>query len=202
MIYSGKLLDSDDVNASPYTRTSQKTLQREITLLTEGHSVQETYDLLIKDSAGPYAFSAQSTEPRNKCQLYNVNLKSWRQSKPKGAGEVGDDLSSLLRDLKSMDVVETTIVKKRCYFFNLSMERQVEDVVKFCCTGQNTSVLGIDTRYNLCNMWVTDLCYQNKRIIGNNSRHHWVLFAPDLFHFTKDDQTFTWVHPVCFGITS
>ena len=59
-----------------HTPERHKTLEREITLLTEGHSVQETYDLLIKDSAGPYAFSAQSAEPRNKCQLYNVNLKS------------------------------------------------------------------------------------------------------------------------------
>ena len=110
--------------------------------------------------------SSQSTELRNKCQLYSVSLKKRRESKPNGAGEVGDDLSSLLRDLKSMDVVKIIIVKKRCYIFNLSMERQVEEVVKFCCTDQYISVLGIDTRYNLCNIWVTDSCYQNKRIIG------------------------------------
>ena len=86
VIYSNKFLDSDDVkilphgnaksaNASPYTRTSQKTLERERTLLTEGDSVQETYDLLIKESGGPYASSSQSTEPRNKRRLCNVNLK-------------------------------------------------------------------------------------------------------------------------------
>ena len=86
VIYSNKFLDSDDVkilphgnvksaNASPYTRTSQKTLERERTLLTEGDSVQETYDLLIKESGRPYALSSQSTEPRNKRQLCNVNLK-------------------------------------------------------------------------------------------------------------------------------
>ena len=51
--YSNKFLDSDDVeilphgnaksaDASPYTRTSKKTLERERTLLTEGHSVPET----------------------------------------------------------------------------------------------------------------------------------------------------------------
>ena len=58
-----------------------------------------------------------SAEPRNKRELYNVNLKRQRESKPNDAGDVGDDLSSLLRDLKSMHVVETIIVKKRCYFF-------------------------------------------------------------------------------------
>ena len=71
------------------------------------------------------------------------------------------------------------------------MERQVEDVVKFCCTGQNTAVFGIDTTYNLCDMWVTDSCYRNKRLIGNDSGHHPVFLGPALFHFTKKDQTFT-----------
>ena len=77
VIYSNKFLDSDDVkilpygnaksaNTSPCIRTSQKTLERERNLLTEGHSVEETYDLLTKESGGPYASSSQSTEPRNK----------------------------------------------------------------------------------------------------------------------------------------
>ena len=62
-------------NASPYTRTSQKKLERKRTLLAEGHSVQGTYDLLIKESGGAYASSSQSTVPCNKRQLYNVNLE-------------------------------------------------------------------------------------------------------------------------------
>ena len=90
-----------------------------------------------------------------------------------------------------MHVVEGIIVKKHCYFFYLSTDRQVEDVVKICCTGQNTSVLGIDTTYNLCDMRVTDSCYRNKRQIRNGSGHHPVFLGPVLFHFTKDDQTFT-----------
>ena len=120
-----------------------------------------------------------------------MNLKRQRESQPNDAGDVGDDLSSLLRDLKSMHVVETIIVKKRCFFFYLSTERQVEAVVKFCCTDQNTSVLGIDIMYNLCDMWVIDSCYRNKRLIRNDSGHHPVFFSTDLFHFTKEDQTFT-----------
>ena len=78
--YIRVILDSD-ANASPYTRTSQKTLERQRTLLTQGHSVHETYDLLIKESGGPYASSSQSAGPCNKCQLYNVNLKRRRQIK-------------------------------------------------------------------------------------------------------------------------
>ena len=40
-------------------------------------------------------------------------------------------------------------------------------------------------------MWVTDSCYRNKRLIGNDSGHHPVLLGPASFHFTKEDQTFT-----------
>ena len=107
------------------------------------------------------------------------------ENKPNDVDDVGDDLSSLPGDLKSMHVVETIIVKKRCDFFYLYAERQVEVVVKFCCTGQNTSVLGIDTMYSLCNMWVTDLCYQNKRIIGNDSGHQPVFLSPGFFILQK-----------------
>ena len=52
--------------ANQYTRTSQKILEREITFLIEEHSVQESYDLLIKESGGPYALSSQLREPLNK----------------------------------------------------------------------------------------------------------------------------------------
>ena len=94
-----------------------------------------------------------------------MNLKRQRESKPNDAGDVEDDLSSLPRNLRSMHVVEIIIVKKHCYFFYLSTKRQVEDVVKFCCADQNTSAIGIDTTYNLCDMWITDLCYRNKTLI-------------------------------------
>ena len=128
VIYSNKLLNSDDAkilphgnaksaNASPYTRKSRETLERGKTLLTEGYSVQETCDLLIKESGGPYASSSRSTEPRNKRQLYNVNLKRQRESKLNDAGDAGDDLSSPLRNLKSMHVVETVVIKKAVISF-------------------------------------------------------------------------------------
>ena len=40
-------------------------------------------------------------------------------------------------------------------------------------------------------MWVTESCYRDKRLIGDDSGHHIVFLGPVLFHFKKDDQTFT-----------
>ena len=52
------------------------------------------------------------------------------------------------------------------------------------------SVLGIDTTFNLCNLWVTDSCYRNKRLVNNVWGENPNFLAPSLFHFTKDEQTF------------
>ena len=107
-----------------------------------------------------------------------MDLERWRVSEPSDTGDVGDDLSSLLRDLKSMHIFESIIVKRYCYFHG------------------ETS--WYDTTYNRYEMWVTDSCYRNKRLIGNDSGHHpvfWELFFP----FYKRQSN---VHPACFGITS
>ena len=102
--------------ANQYTRTSQKILEREITFLIEEHFVQESYDLLIKESGGPYALSSQLREPLNKRQLLNVTLRKLKKREPNDVDDVGDDRSSLLRDLKSMHVVDSIIVKKQVFF--------------------------------------------------------------------------------------
>ena len=88
---------------------------------------------------------------------------------------------------------EHTSLKNSVFSCTFFLERQVEDVTKCCCTCQKTSVLGTDTTNNLCDMWVTDSCYQSKRLIEDASGHHPDLLGPALFHFTKDDQTFTWL---------
>ena len=52
-------------------------------------------------------------------------------------------------------------------------------------------VLGTDVTYNLCDMWVTDSCYRNKRLISSTLGVHPIYLGPTLLHFTKDTQTFT-----------
>ena len=66
----------------------------------------------------------------------------------------------------------------------------VNDIKQFCC-GNNASVLGIDTTFNLCDMWVTDTCYRNQRLTNPENGQHPIFLGPTLFHFTKDEQTFS-----------
>ena len=48
----------------------------------------------------------------------------------------------------------------------------------------------MNTIFNLCNVWVTDTCYHNKRIVNLETGNNSILLGPTLFHFTKDDKTF------------
>lgn len=178
-------------NQRPYIRTAQKTLNRERELLDTGKSVQEVYRTVLEESGGPMRCSSQSLEPRDTRQIYTIKAKRKRLQAKQGDDAVDDELTNVIRRIASLQVVQSIIINKKCYFYFLSTDRQLNDIEKFCCTQNEVSVFGIDTTFNLCDMWVTDSSYRNKRIIGNVSGEHPVFLGPALFHFTKDEKTFT-----------
>ena len=70
----------------------------------------------------------------------------------------------MFRQLWEIDIVHSITIKKDAFFFITTTEEIAQDK-QFCCWA-NASVLGVDTTFNLCNMWVTDMCYYNKRVIN------------------------------------
>ena len=76
------------------------------------------------------------------------------------------------------------MIKKNFYF--VVPKKQTNDISTFCCSGNDLSVLGIDTTYNLCDIRVTDSCYQNKRLISNTSGVHPVCLGLTLLHEDKE----------------
>ena len=180
-------LKKEDVD--PNICTSQKTIDQEKALLVEGHPVQYIYNKLLHESRGPLKSKSQSSEPCDKSQSYSQNAKRKHQGNDKDKDE--NDLSDLLYQLKSINVLESIVIKKNCYFFFVVTEKQTNDISTICCSGNDVSVLRIDTAYNLCDMWVTDSCYWNERLISNTSGVHPVYLGPTLLHFTKVMQTFT-----------
>ena len=69
-------------------------------------------------------------------------------------------------------------------------EKQMLDIEKFCCLERDSSVFAIDPTFNLCDMWVTDTSYKNKRLRNPLSGKHPVFFGPVMIHFTKYKATF------------
>ena len=46
--------------------------------------------------------------------------------------------------------------------------------------------LAIDTTFNLCDLWLTDTSYKNKRILNEANGNNPVFFGPSMLHFTKE----------------
>ena len=102
-----------------------------------------------------------------------------------------DEILQMFEEQKNKGMIESIVIKEKIYYFFMCSPRQIEDIVQLCCRETESSVLGIDTTFNLCNLWVTDSCYKNDRIVHNVTGNHPVFLGPLLFHFTKDESTFT-----------
>ena len=95
----------------------------------------------------------------------------------------------ILHAQQSCQLIHSVVVMSDKYLFVLKDDRQIQDIAQFC-TSENTSVLGVDTTYNLCDLWMTDTCYRNKRLINPRTQDHPVFLGLMMFHFTKHDETF------------
>ena len=102
-----------------------------------------------------------------------------------------DEILKMFEELKHNSMIQSILIKENAYYFFMCSRRQIEDIISFCCTGVDSEVLGIDTTYNLCDMWVTDSCYKDKRLVSNTTGNHPIFLGPLIFHFTKDKDTFT-----------
>lgn len=175
----------------PYVRTSKETLSKIDSHLSNGRSTIETYDLTLEESGGPIKSKSQSEQPRDQKQINNrKNLAKRKEKEKSGEKNDNDYLHVLLQSLHEIDIVHTITVKKKSFLFTLMTKEMVNDIKKFCCS-DNASVLGLDTTFNLCDMWVTDTCYRNQRLINPENDQHPIFPGPALFHFTKDEQTFS-----------
>ena len=145
------------------------------------------------DGGGPLHSSSQSMEPRSIKQIYDrksaLNVKE-KCNLTAINSDTSDDLLNILNAQKIHDFIDSVIVKNNAYYVVLKTDKQIKDIVKFCCVEQNASVLGIDTTFNLCDMWLTDTCYRNKRLINPRTNAHPVFLGPILIHFTKEEETF------------
>ena len=65
-------------------------------------------------------------------------------------------------------------------FVFLGTTVQLNDAAKFCCDMHE--VLCIDTTFNLCELWLTDSCYDNLRLEANDGKHP-ICAGPSMIRF-------------------
>ena len=159
------------VFAKPYIRTNPDVLSKIDELIDEDNQ-SVVFDCLLEELIGPFSSSFPSFEPRNISQIANRKSSRKRNTSTSIPTVPTTQLSNLgvlmatQRDPTSP--VRMVLIFRDAYIAFIYTDKQIDDINKFCCnpTDNNTCVLGIDTTFKLCNMWVTDTSYRNKRLLN------------------------------------
>ena len=107
--------------------------------------------------------------------------------------QANDRLHTFLRAKRDLvSFLKTVAVTDQSYIAFAYTEKQLSDIEKFCCKLTGAGVFAVDTAFNLCNLWITDTSYRNKRLINTIDGGTPVHLGPIMLHFTKDEKTFGW----------
>ena len=105
--------------------------------------------------------------------------------------QANDHLHTLLWAQKdSVSFLKTVTVTDQSYIAFAYTEKQLSDIEKFCCKSTEAGVFAVDTTFNLCDLWITDTSYRNKRLVNTIEGGTPVHLGPIMLHFTKDEKTF------------
>ena len=80
-------------------------------------------------------------------------------------------------------MIESIVINNKVYFFFKC------SFPKFCFPENDASVFGTEKAFVLCDLWVTDSCYKNTRIVNCTTGNHPVFLGSLIFQFTKDKST-------------
>ena len=174
----------------PYIRTSKSLLERQDQLLSNGKRPQDVYDLLLEESGGPFSLTSSSSAPRNMKQIRNRKLVS-NISSTERDDDGNDELLKLVQAQRNPESLTKTVTVTGEHYLTFAYnEKQIQDIDKFCTTELEASVLAVDTTFNLCDMWITDTSYRNKRLLNPTTGKHLVFLSPVMLHFSKNEKTF------------
>ena len=74
------------------------------------------------------------------------------------------------------------------------IEKQLNDVEKFCCKATDSSILAVNTIFNLYDMWITGASYWNMFLLNANAGKAPVQLGPITEQFTKNEKIFLGLH--------
>ena len=105
--------------------------------------------------------------------------------------QANDHLHTLLRAQRdSVFFLKTVIVTDQSYIVFAYTDKQLSDIEKFCYKSTEAGVFAVDTTFNLCDLWITDTSYRNKRLVNTIDGGVPVHIGPIMLLFTGDEKTF------------
>ena len=174
-----------------YIHTNPSVLAQMDSLL-ENDTPSNVFHQLLNESGGPIFSNSVSSEPRNMTQVANRKTVKKRKLATTSFASPQSDLERLISAQRdSSSPVRTVAVSGDSYIAFLYTDKQLKDIELFCCdpNDNKSCVLGIDTTFKLCNMWITDTSYRNKQLLSSRTRKNPVHLGPTMMHFTKDEGT-------------
>ena len=143
------------------------------------------YDKVFEEAGGMINVEAVSNAPRNIKQVKNARATLKRSTSDE------DEFYSLLAFANGLGRsfvkgLQWTPSPRVVYV----EDWQMAEIVENCCKSDSTSVLSIDTTFNVGKFYVTSTTYQNKKFVNERTGKYVNLPGPALFHVRQDEAQF------------
>ena len=198
-----------------HTRT-QHTMLRE--LAASANTLKETFTKSWTEKGGIVETDSFSDVPRDQRQVYNARKNIQCNDNSSSSGDSVVDLIAMAKEHESRS--DGGMIKDLRIHPDLSCvvasNQQLDDLVRFCTSHVDCTVLGIDSTFNIGKYDVTFTTYNNllleTRAPDNTGRRHsLVMLGPAYIHNRKDFDSFYYfvsslrrlrkelVHLIAFG---
>ena len=136
--------------------------------------------------------------PRNKKQVSNMKLLS----KPKS--DTHDPLFAIMEQCKKeesqVDPFIRNVLGAPDAMCILAQDRQLNDMVRFCCDPKLFSIVGVDPTFNLGDFSVTVTTYRHLQLLNRSTKKPPVLVGPILVHQRKTMQSYHFLASSLVGL--
>jgi hypothetical protein len=186
--------NSKERNAHPYRRTPGVTLETIRSNVVNAPPRQVYRDMKL-ENAEEVGVPRNSKQVRNAKYLQN---KALRPDSGFSRANLADHIIQVMRMAHDSDnpfVRKVITGKGNIPSIILYTEKQITDIRRFCCPspGSDSTVLGIDKTYNLCDMYVTVFCFKNLSVVrtGAEGGGHPLFMGPILIHADSSFETYS-----------
>lgn len=169
----------------PFIPTASSTRKAVKEKVTHPLGPSTIYDKVYEEAGGMIEMEAVSHAPRNIKQVKNARASLKRSISDEDEFysffALGNSLGgSCLKGLQWTPSPRVVYVE----------EWQMAEIVENCCKPDSTSVLSIDTTFNVGKFYVTSTTYQNQKFINERTGKYANLPGPALFHVCQDETQF------------
>jgi hypothetical protein len=177
-----------------HTRTQHSAL-RELSASTT--TPKETFTVCWTEKGGIIEIDSFSDVPRDQRQIYNTRKNSQEHTSSSSSGDAIVDLIAIAKEHESRS--DGGLIRDLRIHPDLSCviasNQQLDDLVRFCTSHVDSTVLGIDSTFNIGKYDVTLTTYNNllleTRVPDSmGKRHSPVMLGPAYIHHRKDFDSF------------